>query len=424
MKEIGYEIRKYNGGYRIYVGGGKYRKASTPLRAEQIVTELKAVRTIRGRELSDLPVLLVAELKRQHDRAVDAGTTVEAALNHWLPLFEARKASIPLWDAVDKYLGGAEYRLAASTFIDHRTKLRKFREGRKEVSLAQAMEVKALTEYLDAVHSNTSERNWINNRLVLSAFANWCIPTLLTDNPLRHIKLAEATPANLESDDDEADDDEGDHDEDDHICVLAPGEAKVLLKTAAIHYEPDILAHIVIILFAGLRPHEFMKKTKPKVRGGKGVAGKLIFLKWENVDASSGILVSKSLSKMSKRRLVPISDTLNKWIDFIRQEEGVLEGPIIRSSGFYQRFKKWKKKHLPKGFPPIEKDIMRHSYGTYRTILIRSVGEVAIEMGNSEQTIRGHYLDAGRTPAEAVTYFGLTPEVVLRRGKEKNVKIA
>lgn len=423
MKEIRYGIREYNGGYRIYVGGGKYRKAATKLRAEQIVAELKVARKIKGRELADLPVSLVAELKRQHDRAVDAGTTVEAALDHWLPLFETRKASIPLWDAVDKYLGGAEYRLAASTFIDHRTKLRKFREGRKEVTLAQAMEVKALTEYLDAVHSNTSERNWINNRLVLSAFANWCIPTLITDNPLRYIKLAEATPADPDSDDDE-EDDEGNQDEDGHICVLSPGEAKVLLKAAVTHYEPDILAHIAIILFSGIRPHEFTKKLKPKVKGGKAVAGKQIFLKWENVDASRGILVSEALSKMSRRRLVPISDTLNKWIDFIRQREGVLEGPIIRSSGFYQRFKKWKKKCLPKGLPPIQKDIMRHSYGTYRTIVVRSAGEVAIEMGNSEQTIRDHYLDAGRPPAEAATYFGLTPEVVQRRGRGKDLKIA
>jgi len=422
VKEIRYAIREYNGGYRIYVGGGKYRKAATKLRAEQIVAELKVARKIKGRELADLPVSLVAELKRQHDRAVDAGTTVEAALDHWLPLFETRKASIPLWDAVDKYLGGAEYRLAASTFIDHRTKLRKFREGRKEVTLAQAMEVKALTEYLDAIHSNTSERNWINNRLVLSAFANWCIPTLITDNPLRYIKLAEATPTDLDSNDDE-EDDEGNQDEDGHIRVLSPGEAKVLLKAAVTHYEPDILAHIAIILFSGIRPHEFTKKLKPKVKGGKAVAGKQIFLKWENVDASRGILVSESLSKMSRRRLVPISDTLNKWIDFIRQREGVLEGPIIRSSGFYQRFKKWKK-CLPKELPLIQKDIMRHSYGTYRTIVIRSAGEVAIEMGNSEQTIRDHYLDAGRSPAEAETYFGLTPEVVQRRGKGKDLKIA
>jgi hypothetical protein len=39
------------------------------------------------------------------------------------------------------------------------------------------------------------------------------------------------------------------------------------------------------------------------------------------------------------------------------------------------------------------KNGLRHSYGSYRCAVVKSAAQVALEMGNSEGTVRSNYLD-------------------------------
>ena len=90
MKRLNYKIQEFGNGYRVYIGDGRYRKAANKMAAELIVAQLKMARSTRGRELAGVPAPLLAELMKQNDRCLEAGTTLEAAVDHWLPLFAAR----------------------------------------------------------------------------------------------------------------------------------------------------------------------------------------------------------------------------------------------------------------------------------------------------------------------------------------------
>lgn len=54
------------------------------------------------------------------------------------------------------------------------------------------------------------------------------------------------------------------------------------------------------------------------------------------------------------------------------------------------------------------KDALRHSYGSYRNAVIRSLSQVAEEMGSSEDMLRKHYHNP-RSKAEGEAWFNLRP---------------
>jgi hypothetical protein len=54
---------------------------------------------------------------------------------------------------------------------------------------------------------------------------------------------------------------------------------------------------------------------------------------------------------------------------------------------------------------------MRHTFISMHVAKYRSMGEAALQAGNSESIIRKHYLDL-KTPAEAEQFFGIMPTVV------------
>jgi len=381
-----------DGSYRVYLGKGKYVQRSTQLAIDAVIQQHKLKHENRGKELAALNAGTVAGWKSLSERCEIAGTTLEAAVDHWLPVWLARQASRPLWDAIDDYLAEASKRLKPPTLRDHRTKLFPFRDSfpsPKAVLVSDTLgQVDVVRKYLDGVMERTSARHHKNTRAVLSAFSSWLKRRgLLAENPC---ELIETYTRGVVTE----------------TRVLEPGEARELLRIAAENAPADILAYFTISLFAGLRPHEFVAESRERFH----------FLDWKDVDTHQGVLVSGALSKTSRRRRVTansnIKSILSAWVDLIRSREGILEGNVCGNTGFYQRLKKWKQKHLPEEFPRIEGDVLRHSFGTFAVAGGASTGDVAKWMGNSEAMVRAHYLDAGRTPAEAAAYWSLTPDIL------------
>ena len=54
-------------------------------------------------------------------------------------------------------------------------------------------------------------------------------------------------------------------------------------------------------------------------------------------------------------------------------------------------------------------DVLRHTFISMFVAKFRSMGEAALQAGNSESIIRKHYLDL-KTPAEAEQFFGILPK--------------
>lgn len=392
MKELKYDIREFKGGYRVYVGNGKYRKAKTRAALEKIVSELKMAIAIRGKELAQLPATVLAEIVKQHNRCEEVGTSLEEATNHWLPIFKAKTKSLPLRDAVDEYLADAKSRLKPPTLRDKRQRLNAWVDAKvnADLKVIEACKKKAIQDYLNTERENTSDRNHKNIWAVISAFCTWCVrQDFLVENPCANIEKYTR----------------GSNDE---ISVFLPKQVSSLLKIAMENYDREVLGYLVLSLFAGLRPHEFITQDK---------VGVWHHLEWKAIGRNVGteVVKGRKLGKTNRARRIPVGTALSAWLHYIcDRESGKLSGPVVSDYAFYQRFRRWKRAHVPETLV-IEKDVLRHSFGTYRVIELKSISEVALEMGNSEGTIRSHYLNGERSVKEAKKFWNLTPVEVMKK---------
>jgi site-specific recombinase XerC len=269
-------------------------------------------------------------------------------------------------------------------------------EDNPEVTVFEACEVENLRGFIKDEVDRTSAASARNVWAVISAFGTWAKNRdFLPSNPCTVIEKPQ--PGELP------------------VKVMAPDEAKDLLKIAVEHYDREILSYLVISLFAGIRPHEFVTEL-PKQAGW-------ITLNWSAILNRAKLVKEKRLGKIKKARQVPVNETLASWIEYIQNKEsGLLAGPVVRGYSFYQRFRRWKRAYYPEKMPAIEDDILRHSYGTYRVLKLGEVGVVALEMGNSESMVRHHYLDGERTEEDAQEYWKLTPDEILEDKPADKIK--
>jgi integrase len=391
MKELNYAIQDFKNGFRVYIGDGRYRKAATKPAAEKIVEEIKMARAIRGKEMAQISAPILAELLKQQERCLNVGTTLQQAVDHWLPIYVAKSKSLPLVDAVDEYLAEVKGRLKPPTFRDKNQRLKAWvsAQAEEDVKVIEACDLEILRGYLDDERERTSDRNHKNIWAVISAFCTWCVMReYLAENPC--IKIDTYTGG-----------------EDEEIAVFLPDQASNLLEIAVTNYNREILSYLVLSMFGGLRPHEFITQDK---------TGAWHHLDWKAI--GKDIVKGRKLGKTRQARRVPVGDTLQKWIQFIRTKEGGdLSGPVVSNYSFYQRFRRWKRACVPESIV-IEKDVLRHSYGTYRVIELGQVGKVALQMGNSEGTVRDHYLNGEKSEEEAKEYWALAPDVVMKARSE------
>lgn len=391
-KTLSYAVsRTPDGGYRVHLGNNKYVQRKTRLGIDGVIRDHRMARVKRGRELADAPPALVAELLSFHERCESAGTSVADAVNHWLPHYAAKTASVPLADAIDRFVDDCRAQgLARATINEriHRLGLWLRAQSDPEASVFEAADIVLLRGFIADESERTSPASARNVWAVISAFGTWCKNhDLLDTNPCSTVTKP----------------DPGER----AIVTMSPDEAAKLLRLAVANYDREVLSYLVISMFAGLRPHEFVTEQPH--------SGEWVMLDWKAVVGRKELLKEKRLGKIKRARQVPVCDTLVTWIDFIRKREGgALSGPVIRGYAFYQRFRRWKRSFYPENLPPIEEDILRHTFGTYRVLELGEVGKVALEMGNSEAMVRQHYLNGEHTKGEAVRFWALTPKVALK----------
>ena len=145
-----------------------------------------------------------------------------------------------------------------------------------------------------------------------------------------------------------------------------------------------LVPFFALALFAGIRPC---------VR-----TGEIYKLKPEHVRLDTGvILIEPEVSKVRMKRNVTIAPNLAAWLTAYP----LAKFPIIPANLQHQRARIAEKFGL-------SHDIMRHTFISMHVAKYRSMGEAALQAGNSESIIRKHYLDL-KTPAEAEQFFGILP---------------
>ena len=149
--------------------------------------------------------------------------------------------------------------------------------------------------------------------------------------------------------------------------------------------HPTAVPFVALCLFAGIRP---CLRT-----------GEITRLKPGHVRLTERMIrIDGEVSKIREPRTITIKPNLAAWLRAYPLEKN----PIIPANLQHLREKAVEKFDLTH-------DVMRHTYISMFVAKFRSIGEAALQAGNSESIIRKHYLDL-KDPADAELFFGIMPE--------------
>lgn len=182
------------------------------------------------------------------------------------------------------------------------------------------------------------------------------------------------------------------------IRYLSPAEMSFILD----HVTPDYLPWVVLSGFAAIRSEE----VHPRNYGDKKP------LDWSQVKRDRGIIdLRADQSKVGKRRLIPITSTLEAWLKKISPPESgrIVPGPPTA----------WQTKKLgeqldehfdrSEGWP---RNGLRHTFMTYSAAIRKDLPAIAIEGGTSVAKLNTNYVEAANED-DAEAFFGLIPGINL-----------
>ena len=168
-------------------------------------------------------------------------------------------------------------------------------------------------------------------------------------------------------------------------ATLSAAQAHELMEHMEDYEGGRWVPYFTLCLFAGIRP------SVPD--------GEITKLKPEAVDLDAGVIsVSAEVSKVREPRKVVIQPNLAAWL-----RTYPLERFPLAITNFYRR-----RARIGKEFV-LTHDVMRHSFISMFVAKFRSIGEAAIQAGNSEGIIRRHYLDL-KSAQEAEDYWSIFPK--------------
>jgi integrase len=167
--------------------------------------------------------------------------------------------------------------------------------------------------------------------------------------------------------------------------TLTAERASELMAYVEEFQDGRLVPYYSLCLFAGVRPCP--------------VFGEISKLRPEHVHLDTGmIMIEPEVSKVRTKRAVAIQPNLRAWLGAYPLEEF----PIIPENAAKDRLKVYKKFGLTH-------DVLRHSFISMFIAKFRSLGEAALQAGNSESIIRRHYLDL-KSKDEAERFFGILPK--------------
>ncbi len=178
--------------------------------------------------------------------------------------------------------------------------------------------------------------------------------------------------------------------------VLTPEE--FLALAAAI--KPEFRGSIVLQAFCGMRPEE----VAPPARKGMSKKSKRGILREELDWTYKVIRIPEEVSKTNFPRIVPILPGVEEWLEWAGIKPGQT-GPICENLVTAGETIRLGKEVFESGWP---QDALRHSFGSYRNAVIRSLDQVADEMGNSVGMLKRHYHNP-KAKEEGEAWFAMRP---------------
>lgn len=172
------------------------------------------------------------------------------------------------------------------------------------------------------------------------------------------------------------------------ITVTSPERVQHLL-TVLLRWRDGCLAKcFALAYFAGIRPDGEMRKLAKRER-------ELINLKTYTIH------IPAEVSKTKEPRQVKICESLAAWLKALDDK------PLVPKN--FDRLVKRARRNFA-----LTHDETRHSFISYHVALHRSVGDAALQAGNSESIVKKHYLNL-RPKQEGALFFSIVPDLKARR---------
>ena len=164
------------------------------------------------------------------------------------------------------------------------------------------------------------------------------------------------------------------------VATLLPSALQTLLTGA----PEEAVLYLALGAFTGMRTAELLR------------------LEWSHFDFTADVIrLPRNVTKTKSKRQIPILPNLREWLEPYTDRTGTVF-VSEKSSDRTIAYAKEKGIEWPSNWA-------RHSFGTYRTTLTKSVGQVALELGNSESVVKRHYLDQHASEADAKAWFAIVP---------------
>jgi hypothetical protein len=289
-----------------------------------------------------------------------------ALMNYRDPVHEK-----PVSDAAKEYLALREAdhiqgHLSHRQFTSFRCELRALQGFFSKQSVAELTPA-ALTEFFR--RGQASKKTYNNRRGLVGAFLKFCVlQDWLATSPINKVPLFRGIGHRRGS-----------------APTLTASRCAEIMEWAETNHDGALVPLIALCLFAGIRPDLYegeISKLEPKhVRLDTGI-----------------ILIEPEVSKVRMKRAVTIQPNLAAWL----RAYPLNEFPIM-PRGFRRLRLKFRKQFN------LSHDILRHTFISFYVAKFRSMGDAALQAGNSESIIRKHYLDL-KSPAEAEEFFGILPK--------------
>ena len=166
---------------------------------------------------------------------------------------------------------------------------------------------------------------------------------------------------------------------DEDVSVFTPKQMGKILHVA----PPHLIPILAIGAFAGIRMAELNR------------------LSWSAFDLDRGIIELRAgQAKTASRRIIPISDNLRAWIEPLPRK-----GKVVRTTLLHRETTALARA-LKLEWP---RNVLRHSYISYRIATVKSADQVALEAGNSPSVIFKNYRELA-TEDQADEWFGILPK--------------
>ena len=167
--------------------------------------------------------------------------------------------------------------------------------------------------------------------------------------------------------------------------TLTAAQAQELMAFVENYDGGRLVPFFALCLFAGIRPC---------IR-----TGEITKLSPKDIKLDTGVIhIEPEVSKVRMKRNVDIQPNLAAWLRAYPVDRFPIVPPNLEEV----------RTSIAKKFG-LTHDVMRHTFVSMFVAKYRSMGEAALQAGNSESIIRKHYLDL-KSATEAEQFFGILPQ--------------